>query len=176
MALPPHVSSLAGMARSPQASLSPEGGHAVCRASCHSEAAALERPFATRMVDPYPFKGETVGSRIYTVTVDCAAPERLATFWAEVLGYRVAFQSADEWAIEDPDDECSALLFVRVPDAKSGKNRIHLDLVPDDQAAEIARVKSLGARPVDIGQQDVTWVVLADPEGNEFCILTPRHD
>jgi hypothetical protein len=64
------------------------------------------------------------------------------------------------------------LLFLRVPKPQAGKNRLHLDLRPDDQAAEVERVKSLGARPVEIGQQgDESWVVLADPEGNEFCIL-----
>lgn len=58
-----------------------------------------------------------------------------------------------------------------MPDAKAGKNRLHLDLRPDDRDAEVARLEGLGARRVDIGQGDVTWVVLADPEGNEFCVL-----
>ena len=64
------------------------------------------------------------------------------------------------------------LLFLRVPEAKSGKNRLHIDLRPKDQAAEVARLEALGARRVDVGQgADVTWVVLADPDGNEFCVL-----
>jgi hypothetical protein len=59
-----------------------------------------------------------------------------------------------------------------MPDAKAGKNRIHLDLRPDDQAAELARLEALGARRVDVGQRtEVSWIVLADPEGNEFCLL-----
>ena len=64
------------------------------------------------------------------------------------------------------------LLFLRVPESKDVKNRLHLDLRPTDQAAEVARLESLGARRTDIGQgDDVTWVVLADPEGNELCVL-----
>ncbi|CAN5829421.1 hypothetical protein BH24ACT6_BH24ACT6_14410 [soil metagenome] len=64
------------------------------------------------------------------------------------------------------------ILFAAVPEDKTVKNRIHLDLRPDDQAAEVARYEALGARRVDVGQSnDVTWVVMADPEGNEFCLL-----
>lgn len=66
-------------------------------------------------------------------------------------------------------------MFTRVPDGKSTKNRLHFDLNPVDQAAEVTRLSALGARRVDIGQRDVPWVVLADPEGNEFCVLTPRE-
>jgi hypothetical protein len=70
------------------------------------------------------------------------------------------------------------LVLVPVTDRKAGKNRVHLDVAPhpgDDQAAEVERLVALGARPADVGQgPDVTWVVLADPEGNEFCVLTPR--
>ena len=65
------------------------------------------------------------------------------------------------------------LLFVKVPDGKRGKNRLHLDLRPGDQAAEVARLEGLGARRVDIGQGEQTWVVLADPEGDELCVLRP---
>ncbi|MCP4966129.1 MAG: VOC family protein, partial [bacterium] len=64
------------------------------------------------------------------------------------------------------------MLFLRVPEAKKGKNRIHIDLRPSDQSQEVARAEALGARRVDVGQTDgATWVVMADPEGNEFCIL-----
>ena len=64
------------------------------------------------------------------------------------------------------------LLFIKAPDAKSAKNRLHLDLRPDDRDAEVARLEALGAKRVDIGQgPDVTWVVMADPDGNEFCVL-----
>jgi hypothetical protein len=63
-----------------------------------------------------------------------------------------------------------------VPEGKSGKNRLHIDLNPDDQGAEVARLEALGASRLDIGQGEVSWVVMADPEGNEFCVLTPRTE
>jgi predicted enzyme related to lactoylglutathione lyase len=98
-------------------------------------------------------------------------------FWEEALGWRRTFADDDEVALEPPagspqDGVAPDLLFLRVPDDKVVKNRVHLDLRPDDQAAEVARLEKLGARRVSIGQgDDVTWVVLADPEGNEFCVL-----
>jgi catechol 2,3-dioxygenase-like lactoylglutathione lyase family enzyme len=116
--------------------------------------------------------------RIQCVTVDAADPDTLATFWAEALGWRRTYESEDEVAIEPPegspeDGVSPDLLFVKVSDAKRGKNRLHLDLRPADQAAEVARLEGLGARRVDIGQGEQTWVVLADPEGNELCVLRP---
>lgn len=68
------------------------------------------------------------------------------------------------------------ILFVRVPDRKVVKNRLHFDLKPKDQHAEVDRIIGLGATHADIGQSDVSWVVLADPEGNEFCVLRPRPE
>jgi hypothetical protein len=68
-------------------------------------------------------------------------------------------------------------VFVKVPEAKAGKNRVHLDLATESvahQAAEVERLLGLGAVPVDVGQHDVSWAVLADPEGSEFCVLSPR--
>ncbi len=114
-------------------------------------------------------------SSIYSLTVDCHDHDRVARFWQDALGYERTYESEDEIAIE-PKEEASgvALVFLRVPDEKVVKNRWHLDLNPTDQASEVARLKSLGAREVDIGQKDVSWVVMADPEGNEFCILTSR--
>ncbi len=111
---------------------------------------------------------------IYTVTVDCHDPDLLATFWGELLGWQRVYEDEDEVAIE-PKGDAPGISFFRVSEAKAIKNRIHLDLAPDDQASEVARARSLGATEVDIGQGDVSWVVLADPEGNEFCILTPRE-
>jgi predicted enzyme related to lactoylglutathione lyase len=111
---------------------------------------------------------------IYTVTVDSADPKRLSEFWAALLDFKVTFEDDEEVVIEPHDEARPALSFFRVPDDKTVKNRIHFDLNPDDQAAEVERAKELGATEVDIGQKDVSWVVLADPEGNEFCILTPR--
>jgi len=69
------------------------------------------------------------------------------------------------------------LEFLRTPDVKTVKNRVHLDLRPypgDDQAAEVSRLRALGATNIDVGQGDVSWTCLADPEGNEFDVLTPR--
>ena len=65
------------------------------------------------------------------------------------------------------------LLFLKVPERKTVKNRMHLDLRPEDQAAEVARLEALGARRVSVGQGEVSWVVMADPEGNEFDVLRP---
>jgi hypothetical protein len=113
---------------------------------------------------------------LYTVTIDAHDPATVAAFWRQALDYRVAYATEDEVAIEPGGDTpAPALLFIAVPDAKRVKNRLHFDLAPDDQAAEVARLVALGARPVDIGQGEVSWVVLADPEGNEFCVLTPRE-
>ena len=117
-------------------------------------------------------------STIYTITIDCADPRGLAEFWSKVLNYEIAYDEDDdeEVAVEPPGGNCPALLFIRVPEPKSGKNRIHLDLNPDDRDAEVRRLEGLGARTIDIGQGDVTWVVMADPEGNEFCVLRARDE
>lgn len=115
--------------------------------------------------------------RWQSLCVDAADPDTLATFWSEVLGWRRTHEDPDEIVLEPPagspeDGVAPDLLFLRVPEAKAGKNRLHVDLRPDDQDAEVARVEALGGRRVDVGQgNDVTWVVLADPEGNEFCVL-----
>lgn len=111
--------------------------------------------------------------RIATITIDCADPQALARWWAEALGWSITYDSPDEVVIEAPEGEtASPLLFIKVPDGKVVKNRLHIDLRPDDRDAEVARLEGLGARRVDIGQgPDVTWVVMADPENNEFCVL-----
>jgi predicted enzyme related to lactoylglutathione lyase len=111
------------------------------------------------------------------VCVEANDPSRLAAFWTEVLGWRQTHEDPDEVVLEPPegsreDGVAPDLLFLRVPQPKGGKNRLHIDLRPDDQAVEVARIEALGGRRVDVGQgTDVTWVVLADPEGNEFCVL-----
>ncbi|MET0147289.1 MAG: VOC family protein [Ilumatobacteraceae bacterium] len=115
--------------------------------------------------------------RIQAICIDAADPATLARWWAEALGWRLTFASDDEHVLEPPagspeDGVAPDLLFLPVGDARAVKNRLHLDLRPVDQAAEVARFEALGARRVDIGQgEGVSWVVLADPEGNEFCIL-----
>ncbi len=118
-----------------------------------------------------------MGSRLYNLTIDAHDPRTLAEFWRQALDYRVAFDEPDEVGIEPRDNAAApALIFVPVSEDKIVKNRVHLDLAPDDQIAEVERLLSLGARRVDIGQSNVSWVVMADPEGNEFCVLTPRDD
>jgi predicted enzyme related to lactoylglutathione lyase len=117
--------------------------------------------------------------RIQCLCIDTTDPSGLATFWESALGWRRTFEQDDEVALEPPagspeDGIVPDLLFLRVPKDKAGKNRLHLDLRPKDQAAEVARLEDLGATRVEVGQkQDVSWVVMADPEGNEFCVLRP---
>jgi hypothetical protein len=118
-----------------------------------------------------------MGLRIETVTIDAVDPDLLAAFWCAALGWAQRVdEDGDVWI--EPDDghpdagTVRPLLIVRVPEEKSGKNRFHLDLVPDDHEREVERLEALGARRTDVGQRGTeSWVVLADPEGNEFCIL-----
>jgi predicted enzyme related to lactoylglutathione lyase len=105
------------------------------------------------------------------VVVDSREPRRLGRWWAEALGWEITYDTADEVEIRRHADAVPGLLFVAVRDTKSGKNRLHIDLRPDDQADEVDRLLLLGAERVDVGQADVSWVVLTDPEGNEFCVL-----
>ena len=111
--------------------------------------------------------------RLETITIDAHDPSTLARWWADALDYAVGGEEDDEVWIQPKDSSSGAtLLFGKVPDEKTVKNRIHLDLRPDDRDAEVARLESMGAKRVEIGQTgEETWVVLADPEGNEFCIL-----
>jgi len=117
--------------------------------------------------------------RIQCVCIDTADPAGLAAFWQAALGWRRTFGQDDQVVLEPPegspeDGVAPDLLFLRVPEKKAGKNRLHLDLRPQDQAAEVARLEGLGASRADVGQgPDVSWVVMADPEGNEFCVLKP---
>ena len=87
----------------------------------------------------------------------------------------VVNEEPGEVEIRRTPDELPALLFTPVKDVKAGKNRLHIDLRPDDQESEVERLVGMGARPVDVGQRDVGWIVLADPEGNEFCVLSGRR-
>lgn len=115
---------------------------------------------------------------IQCIDIDCADPSLLAGFWAQALGWRVTYADQSEHVLEPPagsaqDGVAPDLLFLQVPEPKTVKNRLHLDLRPDDQTAEVGRLLALGASHVDIGQGEHSWVVLADPEGNEFCVLRP---
>jgi hypothetical protein len=113
---------------------------------------------------------------IAAVVVDCVDPRAMARFWGE----------ATDWIVHEADDDHATLRsgqgvgpyleFLRTPGAATARHRTHIDLLPysgDEQATEVARLRSLGATPADIGQGDVSWDVLADPEGNEFCVLGP---
>ena len=129
--------------------------------------------------------------RWYSTVVDCTDVAALSRWWADVLGWQIVYEADDEvvivpahvteesirstpWAEVGP-----GIVFVPVPEGKTVKNRIHIDLAPhtsDDRDAEIARLVGMGASRVDVGQEDdVTWDVLADPEGNEFCVLSSRE-
>lgn len=130
----------------------------------------------------------------YTVVVDCTDPQAQARWWAEVLDWVIVYDTEDEVVLipqhaleeEGPVADLDTwmrrgqgLVFVPVPEGKQVKNRLHIDLAPhssQDREAEIQRLLDLGARLVDVGQDpaDVTWSVFADPEGNEFCVLSSR--
>jgi hypothetical protein len=114
---------------------------------------------------------QSMASRWEQIVVDSEDPARLARWWAAALGYQIVNEEPGEVEIRRSPDEMPGLVFTPVPDAKTVKNRLHIDLRPDNQEAEVERLVNMGARPVDIGQGDVNWVVLADPEGNEFCVL-----
>ncbi|OSZ59378.1 glyoxalase [Streptomyces pharetrae CZA14] len=105
------------------------------------------------------------------VVVDAADPAALGRWWARALGWTVVNDDAEEFEIRPAPDRLPGLLFIRVPEDKAVKNRLHLDFRPADQRAEVDRLLGLGARHADVGQGEQTWVVLADPEGNEFCVL-----
>ncbi|HEX5616731.1 MAG TPA: VOC family protein [Acidimicrobiia bacterium] len=109
-----------------------------------------------------------------SVVVDAHDPHALAHWWATALGWVVVDESPDEVEIRPAPDRLPGLLFGRSPDDKVVKNRLHVDLRPDDQAGEVERLLALGAVHVDVGQGEQTWEVLADPEGNEFCVLQAR--
>ena len=122
-------------------------------------------------------------TRLVELAVDSADPSAQALFWAAALGWEVADDGPDEASVQPagfdyPSPTALPLVFAPVPEPKTVKNRVHLDLASasaDDQAEQVRRLKDRGAAAVDIGQGDVPWVVLADPEGNEFCVLEPRE-
>jgi hypothetical protein len=120
-------------------------------------------------------------TRLSNVVVDAADPAALARFWSDLLSWEVT-KAGGETAVVNapPDDGCDLnLVFVAVTDPKVTKNRVHLDLAsqsPDHQMAQVTHALSLGATRADIGQRNVPWVVLADPEGNEFCVLDTRPE
>lgn len=106
------------------------------------------------------------------VVIDARDPRALGHWWAQALGWVITCEDESEVEIRSSAEETPGLLFLRVPEERLMKNRLHLDFRPQDQAADVERLLNLGAISIDIGQGDVSWVVLADPEGNEFCILS----
>ena len=118
--------------------------------------------------------------KIQCITIDCHNPAALAQFWAQALGSKMDENPTDIEAYIEKRLEASNsdgypdLLFIKTPDQKSVKNRMHLDLRPENQMEEVERLEKLGAKRIEIGQSsysETTWIVMADPEGNEFCVL-----
>ena len=127
--------------------------------------------------------------RWYSLVIDCRDVAAQSAWWATALGWPVGYEAPDEVVLVPPhaltkgdsipvEEQGPALTFVPVPEGKQVKNRLHIDLAPradDDHEAEVERLLAMGATRADVGQSESDrWVVLADPEGNEFCVLTPR--
>ena len=114
------------------------------------------------------------------IIIDCADPAALGLWWSQVLGWPLTVnEHGIAWMSETGSHDARPMLvFIPVPEAKSVKNRIHLDVSPFgcDQGEELDRLLALGAVPAEVGQGDSPWIVLADPEGNEFCLLGRRVD
>ena len=127
-----------------------------------------------------------MASKLTELAIDCVDPRSLVRFWCSVLDYEV--QDEDDGIVtigspqvpegkNRPGPVPPALTFAQVPEGKTVKNRLHIDVNPTDreQHEEVRRLLDLGARHVDVGQGDESWVVLTDPEGNEFGVLAGRH-
>jgi hypothetical protein len=128
-------------------------------------------------------------SRLTEVIVDCHDLDVVVEFWCAALGYERSHHD-DGWQMIGPPGPAPtvaewaaaprppAISFVLVREGKTTKNRVHIDVTPigTTQAAEVERLTKLGARPTDVGQRDKPWVVLADPEGNEFCVMPEATD
>ncbi|WFE42203.1 VOC family protein [Micromonospora sp. WMMD998] len=113
---------------------------------------------------------------IAAVMVDCADPRVMAAFWGEAMDWTVHKVTDHQAVLRSAQGVGPYLQFLRSSDVKTGWNRVHLDVRPypgDDMAAEAARLETLGATAVDLGRPDIPWKVMTDPEGNEFCLLTP---
>jgi len=116
------------------------------------------------------------GGFVGSITCDASGPA-VGYFWSQALGWPLVWDQDEETAIRAPDGTGQFITFGPPLPPKLGKSRLHLDIAPPiggEQRAEVERLLSLGARRVDIGQRDVDWVVMADPDDNEFCVLTPR--
>jgi predicted enzyme related to lactoylglutathione lyase len=127
--------------------------------------------------DVPPVHTRAMPVRLHHIVIDTHDLPGLARFWTQVLGWRVLSEREREIVIGPDENALVGLCFMPVTDVKRVKNRVHLDLTTgaDDRDAEIERLLALGARRVDIGQTGAeSWTVLADPEGNEFCVVRPK--
>jgi len=116
--------------------------------------------------------------RLHHIVIDTRDLPSLARFWAQALGWKILSERAREIVIGPAEDAPVGMCFMPVTDPKTVKNRVHLDLTSSaaDRDQEIERLLALGARRVDIGQTGAeSWTVLADPEGNEFCVVRPKE-
>ena len=117
------------------------------------------------------------------IVIDCKNPATISAFWEKVLGWKVTYTDETGAMLEnstklEDGEKFPPILFYKNPDEKVVKNRLHFDLTPDDQAAEVARIEGLGGKRIEIGQSAdpaTTWVVMADIEGNEFCVLKQKE-
>ena len=110
----------------------------------------------------------------FTFTLDSDQPEALAAFWAEVLGYKSLGGFGAFWPLVPTDENEPMFVIQQVAEPKQGKNRMHLDLHVDDVDSEVTRLEALGAQRVTrtaVAEHDHQWFVMADPEGNEFCVV-----
>ncbi|TFC05286.1 VOC family protein [Cryobacterium mannosilyticum] len=112
--------------------------------------------------------------RLEEIVVDCGDCSSLARWWQVATGWQIVDEDSGAIELALAPGQTPSMMFIEVAEPKRGKNRLHLDWVPDDQQAEVERLVGLGASRVDIGQGSASWVVLADPEGNEFCVLAAR--
>ena len=112
---------------------------------------------------------------IAAIVVDCTDPREMARFWGEATGWTLHEVADTHATLRASNGVGPYLEFLRSPDGHRAPDRLHLDLLPDgDQPAEVARLRTLGATDLDLGQGDVPWTVLADPDGHEFCVLAPH--
>ena len=127
------------------------------------------------VLDPRPTYRDT--GPVAAVVADCADPSAVTGFWAMATGWAPATSTASGLSLRSPDGLGPYLELLPSADPKTGKNRVHLDVAPqadEDHAAAIVALTGAGAVRLDIGQRNVPWTVLADPEGSEFCVLSPR--
>jgi hypothetical protein len=109
------------------------------------------------------------------VIIDSVDPVKLGRWWSVALDWVIVNDDPDEFEIRPSADVVPGLLFADVSELKTAKNRLHLDFRPDNRDVEVARLVNLGATYADVGQAEESWIVLADPEGNEFCVLSSRR-